>query len=132
MTNKKSGNNFESQFCEILYGNGFWVHNMAQNQDGQPADVIAVKNGRSYLIDCKVCSKRGFALSRVEENQDLSMDLWKSCGNGVGWFAMLLPRDRIYMVSHDFIKRSMHTMSYLNEETICKNCVSLREWLVTA
>lgn len=131
-TNKKLGNDFESELCELLFEKGFWCHNFAQNQAGQPADVIAVKNGRSYLIDCKVCSNRGFALSRVEENQDQSMDLWKFCGNGVGWFAMLLPGDCIYMVSHEFMKRAMHTMAYLSEETICKNCVSLQEWLVTA
>ena len=132
MTNKKLGNNFESAFCKILFEHGFWCHNFAQNQAGQPADVIAVKNGRPYLIDCKICSNRGFALSRVEENQDLSMDLWESCGNGVGWFAMLLPGDRIYMVSHESMKLATHAMSYLSEETICKSFVSLQEWLVTA
>lgn len=41
--NKKLGNNFETEFCEILSAHGFWVHNLAQNQAGQPADVIAVK-----------------------------------------------------------------------------------------
>ena len=82
MTNKKIGNDFESDFCEILFENGFWTHNLAQNASGQPADVIAARNGKTYLIDCKVCSNRGFALSRMEENQDLSMELWKDTGNG--------------------------------------------------
>ena len=54
--NKKLGNDFESRFCEILYSEGFWVHNLAQNSAGQPADVIAARNGKTYLIDCKVCS----------------------------------------------------------------------------
>ena len=79
-SNKKLGNGFETEFCEILSAHGFWVHNMAQNQAGQPADVIAVKSGHAYLIDCKVCSSKSFPLSRVEENQELSMELWKSCG----------------------------------------------------
>ena len=53
-SNKKNGNHFEEEFCELLALHGFWAHNMAQNQVGQPADVIAVKNGIPVLIDCKV------------------------------------------------------------------------------
>lgn len=98
-SNKKLGNGFERQFCNLLHSNGFWAHNMAQNQYGQPADVIAVKNGKAYLIDCKVCSKKGFALSRIEDNQELSMTLWKECGNGVGFFAFLLGEETVVMVS---------------------------------
>lgn len=56
MSNKKIGNGFEAEFCEKLFQNGYWVHNLAQNAAGQPADVVAVKNGVPYLIDCKVCS----------------------------------------------------------------------------
>ena len=56
MSNKKLGNSFESELCEILSMYGFWCHNLAQNSAGQPADVIAVRNGKAYLIDCKVCS----------------------------------------------------------------------------
>ena len=55
-SNKQAGNAFERSFCEMLFSKGFWVHNFAQNRDGQPADVIAVRNGIAYLIDCKVCS----------------------------------------------------------------------------
>ena len=89
-SNKKLGNDFETALCEALSQRGYWAHNLAQNQAGQPADVIAVKNSHAYLIDCKVCSSNGFPLSRVEENQDLAMQLWKYCGNGEGWFALKL------------------------------------------
>jgi Holliday junction resolvase len=99
MSNRKLGNSFEAELCEILFENGFWVHNLAQNQAGQPADIIAARNKVAYLIDCKVCSGNGFPLSRVEENQDLSMSLWKDCGNGEGWFAMKLA-GQIYMIPH--------------------------------
>lgn len=53
-TNRKIGNSFETEFCELLFQHGFWCHNMAQNAAGQPADVIAVKGKTAYLIDCKV------------------------------------------------------------------------------
>ena len=65
MSNRKLGNSFEAELCEILFENGFWVHNLAQNQAGQPADIIAARNKVAYLIDCKVCSGNGFPLSRV-------------------------------------------------------------------
>lgn len=85
MTNKKLGNSFESVFCEILFQQGFWCHNLAQNQAGQPADVIAVRDGKSYLIDCKVCSRGRFPFSRIEDNQHTAMRAWQESGNGTGW-----------------------------------------------
>jgi len=128
MTNKKIGNDFESDFCEILFEQGFWVHNFAQNQDGQPADVIAARNGKTYLIDCKVCSVRGFALSRMEENQDLSMELWKSTGNGEGWFAVLIG-EQIVMIPHFTVKVLRATQSYMNELELREYGTPLEKWL---
>lgn len=128
MTNKKIGNDFESDFCEILFEQGFWVHNFTQNQDGQPADVIAVRNGKTYLIDCKVCSVRGFALSRMEENQDLSMELWKSTGNGEGWFAVLIG-EQIVMIPHFTVKALRATQSYMNELELREYGTPLEKWL---
>jgi Holliday junction resolvase len=128
MNNKKLGNSFESSFCEILFNNGFWVHNMAQNASGQPADVIAARNGKAYLIDCKVCSSRGFALSRMEENQDLSMELWKDCGNGEGWFAVLIG-ESIAMIPHIGIKALKNEKSYMTEMDIKEYGIPLERWL---
>ena len=58
MTNKKLGNSFESTFCEILFQQGFWCHNLAQNQAGQPADVIArcVQEGDSLFPELRKIS----------------------------------------------------------------------------
>lgn len=129
MTNKKLGNDFEAQFCEILFDEGFWVHNMAQNASGQPADVIAVRNGKTYLIDCKVCSNRGFTLSRMEDNQDLSMEHWQDCGNGEGWFAILLRDSTIYMVKHSTIRDLAKVQSSVNEQEIHRVGLALIDWL---
>jgi len=115
MNNKTLGNNFEQELCEKLSEYGFWVHCLNMNKAGQPADIIAVKNKIAYLIDAKVCSSKGFALSRVEENQDLSMTLWNECGNGQGWFAFKLPTEEIYMIPHFCIialKRTQSTLSF--------------------
>ena len=130
MSNKKLGNSFESELCEILSMYGFWCHNLAQNAAGQPADVIAVKNGKAYLIDCKVCSTdKGFALNRVEENQDLSMTLWGECGNGQGWFAMKLPTGDIYMLPHFVIKAWQNGYSYMPPAEIFEYGKPIEKWV---
>ncbi len=127
-TNKKIGNSFEAEFCEILFQHNFWCHNMAQNQAGQPADVIASRNKVAYLIDCKVCSDDRFPLSRVEENQHNAMELWKSSGNGEGWFA-LKAGGEIVMIPHFSIKALMHEKSVLNLADIREYGVKLERWL---
>lgn len=127
--NRKTGNTFEADFCEILFEHGFWVHNMAQNRAGQPADVIASKNKVSYLIDCKVCENNTFPLSRVEENQHNAMDLWKECGNGEGWFALKVEEEEIVMIPHFSIKALMREKSVLNLTDIRGYGVKLERWL---
>ena len=130
MSNKKLGNSFETELCEILSMYGFWCHNMAQNAAGQPADVIAVRNGQAYLIDCKVCStSKGFALNRMEENQDMAMELWNECDNGQGWFAVKLPTDDIRMLPHFFIKAHQHTQSYLSPGEIFEAGKPIEKWV---
>ena len=130
MANKKLGNDFEIELCEKLSEYGFWVHNMALNKSGQPADIIAVRNKQAYLIDAKVVStSRGFALSRVEENQDLAMDLWGSRGNGQGWFAFKLPTGEIYMLPHICVKSYMVRQSTLSIREIKTLGKTLEVWV---
>lgn len=129
MTNKKLGNSFEAEFCEILAGRGYWVHNLAQNQAGQPADVIAVKGGKAFLIDCKVCStKAGFKFSRIEDNQELAMQLWETCGNGTGWFALKVA-DKIFMVAYSVLTDLRETVSGLSVNSILNYLLPLERWL---
>ena len=128
-SNKKLGNDFEQELCEKLSENGFWVHNLAMNKAGQPADVIAVKNKKAYLIDAKVCSSRGFALSRVEDNQELSMNLWNERGNGQAWFALRVPTGEIYMIPHICILAFKRTQSYLSFDEIHEMGKPLGKWV---
>ncbi len=127
-TNKKLGNTFETEFCEILGKHGYWVHNMAQNAAGQPADVIAVRDRIAFLIDCKVCSKNRFPLSRVEENQHFAMEFWAMCGNGEGWFALKV-EDEIFMIPHYSIVELSYRQSSLNLTEIKEYGVKLERWL---
>lgn len=128
MSNKKMGNAFEQEFCELLYQHGYWVHNLAMNQAGQPADVIAVKDKTAYLIDCKVCSHNKFPLSRVEENQHFSMEFWKICGNGEGWFALKVDNE-VIMIPHFSIVALSYEKSTLNLTDIREYGVKLERWL---
>jgi len=129
MTNKKLGNNFEREFCDILFRRGFWVHNLAQNAFGQPADVIAVRNGTAYLIDCKVCINNKFPLSRMESNQRTAMGFWKECGNGCGWFALQLSDKRIYMFPYKKMLVIEKSQSSIEEDTILRRGIPLERWL---
>ena len=127
-SNRKIGNTFEEELCEMLFNNGFWSHNLKQNNSGQPADVIAARNGKAYLIDAKVCSKNEFPLKRVEENQDLSMNLWTDRGNGQGWFALKL-NDEVYMLPHLLIKAYKNTQSKISEKEILECGTPFEKWV---
>ena len=128
MSNKKLGNTFEAELCEILAEEGFWTHNLAQNSAGQPADVIAVKEGEAYLIDCKVCSRGRFSFDRIEENQTLAMELWRDCGNGDGLFALNFSGE-IYMVTLDSLQNCRNRHTSITKELAETYGVTLGEWL---
>lgn len=131
MTNKASGNKFEEELSQKLFDDGFWVHRLTQNSAGQPADIIAVKDGLAYLIDAKVCEGDVFPFSRVEGNQRTAMELWKQCGNGAGWFAIQM-RGLVFMVSLVAILE----IESLNEKSLSyadllDHGYSLYDWLNT-
>ena len=129
MINKKLGNDFEHELCEILAYAGYWVHNFASRKNGQPADIIAVKSGKAYLIDAKECTWEIFPIRRIEYNQELSMGLWIECGNTTPYFA-LKARNEIYMVSYEFIKElAEQGKKQLNLEDMNKYGVRLATWL---
>lgn len=130
--NKKVGNAFEQEFCEILAQHGFWAHNLAQNRQGQPFDVIAAKDGAAYVFDCKVCEDDVFDLSRIEENQENAMLLWESKGNRTGRFVFKLSSGDMKIVPLRYL---LKLRDDLNEKSIhlsSKNyhLRDLKEWLV--
>lgn len=128
-SNRAVGNAFERELCELLFGYGFWVHNLKQDNAGQPADVIAVKNKVAYLIDCKVCSTdKGFDLRRVEDNQELAMEMWEECGNGQGWFALKVNED-VFMLPYFTVKAYKNAQSYMSIAEIYEVAKPLEKWV---
>lgn len=128
---RKAGADFEELVATALSENGFWVHRMMPNKNGQPADIIACKDGRAFLIDAKDCLLNKFRKSRIEPNQHTAMQLWEQCGNSSGWFAMGLRdpdgKTRIYMTSY---RRLRQEADYLDENRLRKISILLDEWIL--
>ena len=127
--NKKVGNSFERSLCLSLSGYGFWVHNLAQNSQGQPFDIIAARNGKSYPIDCKDCAKYIFKMERIEENQSSAMFLWGETGNGEGWSALRMTNGAVYFLPFSTVERLSLLKAVLSTSEIRQFGVPLREWV---
>ena len=127
--NRRVGTGFEKQLCMSLSGYGFWAHNLAQNSQGQPFDIIAARNGKSYPIDCKDCAKDIFKMQRIEENQSSAMFLWRETGNGEGWFALRMTNGAVYFLPFSKLKSLSLSKTVLSAFEIREYGVPLREWV---
>ena len=131
MINKKLGNDFEQELCEILADAGYWVHNFANRKNGQPADIIAVRNERSYLIDAKDCQNDRFEFRRIEDNQHMAMRCWEICGNNQGLFALKTSKG-VYMLTYGIVQvLEMADIKSLNMHEIEKYCIPYDRWEAT-
>ena len=132
MNNKQAGNEFEREFCEILSKDGFWSHFMGGSKNGQPADIIAVRNEHAYLIDAKDCQNDRFVLSRIENNQDMAMRYWEMCGNNQGIFALNTSRG-VYMLPYGVVQvLELAGVKSLDMLDIKKYCKPYAEWRLYA
>ena len=128
MNNKQAGNNFEREFCEQLAKDKFWAHFMGGSKNGQPADIIAVRNEHAYLIDAKDCQNDRFVLSRIENNQDMAMRYWEMCGNNQGIFALNTSRG-VYMLRYGVVQvLEIAGIKSLNMQAIEQYCTPYEEW----
>ena len=131
-TNAISGYHFEVDFANLLKKHGFWAFRVAPNAAGQqPADIIAVKKNYHALIDCKLISaNNGFRFSRVEDNQRMSMTIFKEKCGEQGWFAIRPPDGKVRMLGLDTIEelekkgKASIGVAELGEYTI-----TWKEWL---
>ncbi len=99
MNNKRRGSSFEKELSEILSKKGYWVTllNPKNNIGSQPADLIAVKDNKSILVDCKTCSKHLFPISRIEQNQWNASKRYFKCGN-TNYIIAIKYQEDIYMI----------------------------------
>ena len=85
---KRIGNEFEKKLCELFGSKGYWCHNFSYDVNGQPCDIIALKNNSSWLIDVKHCVGNTFSFSRIEANQKGCFKYASSVGVGRVGFAI--------------------------------------------
>lgn len=104
MNNKRLGTEWEQDFCKWLASKGWWVHFITPAPDGgQPFDVIAVRNGTAFAIDCKTSAKPIFGIDRLEENQKMAFEYWLACGNDMPAVAIKY-KNRLYLVDYGELK----------------------------
>lgn len=132
MNNKQAGNNFERELCEQLARDKFWVHFMGGSKNGQPADIIAVRNEHAYLIDAKDCQNDRFVFSRIEDNQDMAMRYWEMCGNNQGIFALNTSKG-VYMLTYGMVQvLEMAGIKSLNMKSIELYSITYDDWKLNA
>ena len=106
MNNRIDGIRFEADLCEKLSDHGFFAINLTQNPHGQPADIVAVKNNKAILIDCKECLHDSFKMERIEPNQETAWGMWKYRGCTDYYYAFRDSKERIFIVHMaDLLKR---------------------------
>lgn len=90
--------------CSIFSAKGYWVHFISADARGsQPFDVIAVKNGKPIVFDCKTCKDKIFRISRLEDNQIMAFEKWLSAGNPMPYVAVE-HNSRVYMIEYSRLK----------------------------
>ena len=128
LSNKALGTSYEERLAEELFNRGFWVHLIRQTEEGQPADLIACRNGKAFLIDAKVCSDGTFPLYRIEENQELAMKAFMEAGNETGWFALLVDDETYMLPLSFFLMHRAWSGRSLSKKTIKDRAFTLDEW----
>lgn len=68
-TIKKIGNDCEKEALKLIHDKGYWCHLFAYNTNGQPCDIIALKDNEVLLIDVKHCCEDRFSYSNIQPNQ---------------------------------------------------------------
>lgn len=130
MNNKKNGTDFERAFADSLAQSWFWVHIFQDNKNGQPCDVMAARNGHTYLFDCKDCQGDYFHLSRMEENQYNAMKLFELTRNSRGMFAVRFSENEIYLIQYWIIADLQNNGTKKLDRTGCRtHGIDFFQWL---
>lgn len=105
VSNYKKGDKLEQEVAEYLACTGFWVYRTPSGLKGQPFDLIAIRNDKAFLIECKYCSKDVFTTSRIEENQKNTARVWAKAGNDCNNLLVAIKYDDspVYLFPFDII-----------------------------
>lgn len=97
------GLKFQHQFALYMRSLGYWVYEFPTKHQGQPADLICVKDGRVLLLDTKMCEIERFSLARIEDNQITAMTAWERARNGKAWFVIRTPKEGIWKIPSSYV-----------------------------
>jgi len=77
----KNGNDFEKLVLNEFFENGFWVWKL-KNESGTPFDLMSVKKGLAFGIECKHLDKmpKTFRISQLRDNQLIGLDNFTNYG----------------------------------------------------
>ena len=104
MNNKKLGTEFEREVVTLLSQKGYWVHFITPDASGsQPFDIIASKDNIPIVADCKTSAKKWFNISRLEENQIMSFELWHNRRNKNSYIFVKY-NEKIYSIPYFVLK----------------------------
>ena len=93
---KKIGNKYEFKLCSILKDSKYWCHLFEYSVNGQPCDIVAIKDDVSFLIDVKHCEGDRFYTSRIEPNQQSCFNYAKKCGIKNVGFAIYFEKSKCW------------------------------------
>lgn len=106
MNNKKIGNQMEKKVAEYFAGEGYWVHRLQDNHNGQPFDMIAIRENKAYCMECKHCIGNVFNLSRLEFNQKNAFEKLSKNGSENLYIAIQFGDDEyFYTMLYEFYKK---------------------------
>lgn len=114
MNNKQKGTAFERAMQEVYSQGGWWVHFISPDARGsQPFDIIAAKNGKVEVFDCKTCQSNIFKIERLEDNQILAFEKWIRCGNSTP-FVAVEHDNKVFFI--DYLRLKQEKKINLDEE----------------
>ena len=79
-----NGRKFEEELCDYFSSQGYYViYNEKGITGAQPCDIVIIKNNIAILVEAKnLDNKSGiFNLDRIEQNQVLAYNKFRSCKN---------------------------------------------------
>lgn len=125
----KIGTKSEKNLVKVLRNFGFWVYNVPVKINGQPCDIIAIKEKTVFLIDSKHTAKRpSFPFERIEPNQISAMSYARDFAKikNVG-FAIYFERDGnwYWMSFNEFLDNQENKKSVnINELTLLEDVIN--------
>lgn len=86
--NKDIGDRYEGKLLQTLRVMGYWCHLFAYKPEGQPCDIVAIRDNIPFLIDVKHCEGHRFMFKDIRPNQRTCFALAGMKGNTNCGFAI--------------------------------------------